>query len=77
MTNLGRYWPSTGPQITLYTPSPFISKSSKNYVVLVEFEGSSCQTESECSVEFIDTPNIDSIPNKAQSFNENLFVIGK
>lgn len=35
--NLGRYWPVTGPQITLYVPASFL-KTGKNQLVLVELE---------------------------------------
>ena len=66
LTNLGRYWPNTGPQITLYTPSVFMSPDSRNSVILVEFESSSCANPSNCFVEFIDYPLIDSIPSKAK-----------
>ena len=63
LTNLGRYWPNLGPQVTLYTPGVFMTPSATNNLVLIEFEGSSCQTSSNCVVEFIDYPIIDSIPN--------------
>lgn len=63
LTNLGRYWPKTGPQVTLYTPSVFTTLGSKNYLVLIEFEGASCTSESDCLAEFIDYPIIDNIPN--------------
>ena len=62
VSNLGRYWPNTGPQVTLYTPSPFLTAGS-NSVVLIEFESSSCQSSDDCYVEFIDHPLIDSIPS--------------
>jgi hypothetical protein len=64
ITNLGRYWPNLGPQVTLYTPSVFISPSSRNSVALIEFEGSECSSVENCFVEFIDYPIIDSIPHK-------------
>ncbi|RNA22068.1 Beta-galactosidase [Brachionus plicatilis] len=63
LTNLGRYWPKTGPQVTLYTPSVFTTLGTKNYLVLIEFEGASCTSESDCLTEFIDYPIIDNIPN--------------
>ncbi len=63
VTNLGRYWPNTGPQVTLYTPGVFISASSRNTVALIEFESSTaCESPENCYVEFIDYPIIDSIP---------------
>ena len=49
-----------GPQVTLYTPGVFTTAQVKNYVVLIEFEGSSCLS-APCSVDFIDYPIIDSI----------------
>jgi hypothetical protein len=70
VSNLGRYWPNTGPQVTLYTPSPFVSKSSRNTVVLVEFEGSACRLASNCYVEFMDKPKLDSIPNLDGNLND-------
>ena len=72
ISNLGRYWPNTGPQVTLYTPSPFVSKASKNSIVLVEFEGSSCQSSAECYVEFIDHPIIDNIPHKIDNLRRKV-----
>lgn len=56
MTNLGRYWPHMGPQVTLYVPGVFITPSITNTIVLVEFEGSSCSTAQNCYVELIDQP---------------------
>lgn len=60
-TNLGRYWPNKGPQVTLYTPGAFLKPNSNNQIVLIEFEGSECANESECYIEFIDYPIIDSL----------------
>ena len=61
LTNLGRYWPNLGPQVTLYTPGVFMTPSATNNLVLIEFEGSSCATTQNCIAEFIDYPIIDSI----------------
>lgn len=60
-TNLGRYWPNQGPQVTLYTPGAFIEPKAVNQLVLVEFEGSACANQDDCYVEFIDYPIIDSL----------------
>lgn len=61
-TNLGRYWPNMGPQVTLYTPGAFIEPNTNNQVALIEFEGSSaCANPTDCYVEFIDYPIIDSL----------------
>ncbi|KAJ4884436.1 Beta-galactosidase 17 [Raphanus sativus] len=35
--NIGRYWPSVGPQCNLYVPAPVL-KPGKNYVVIFELE---------------------------------------
>lgn len=35
--NLGRYWPSVGPQITLYVPAPYLLEGD-NELILLEFE---------------------------------------
>jgi hypothetical protein len=61
LTNLGRYWPNVGPQVTLYTPGVFSTKRAINHVLLVEFENSKCQITDKCYVELIDYPIIDNI----------------
>lgn len=63
---MGRYWPQTGPQVTLYAPGVFTTPSAKNYVALIEFEGSPCQISSSCFLEFIDYPIIDNIPTRLE-----------
>uniref|UniRef100_A0A914CTC1 Beta-galactosidase n=2 Tax=Acrobeloides nanus TaxID=290746 RepID=A0A914CTC1_9BILA len=45
--NLGRYWPTRGPQITLYVPKPFLQ--AQNTVLLIELTGAQ-----QNSVSFID-----------------------
>jgi hypothetical protein len=37
--NLGRYWPSKGPQVTLYVPEPIIQPM--NTVLIIELTGAS------------------------------------
>lgn len=56
MTNLGRYWPHLGPQVTLYTPGVFTTQSATNTIVLIEFQGSACQDPTQCYVELLDYP---------------------
>uniref|UniRef100_A0A0N5AB25 Beta-galactosidase n=1 Tax=Syphacia muris TaxID=451379 RepID=A0A0N5AB25_9BILA len=53
--NLGRYWPSIGPQVTLYTPAPVLQYT--NNIVLIELQkpNSKCY-EGNCSVDFLDHP---------------------
>lgn len=36
--NLGRYWPTKGPQITLYIPAPVIEKDGPNVLVMFELQ---------------------------------------
>lgn len=35
--NLGRYWPKTGPQVTLYVPSVYL-KTGANELIIFELE---------------------------------------
>lgn len=38
--NIGRYWPSAGPQITMYVPATFlIPQPALNTIVILELEG--------------------------------------
>ncbi|KAM7380624.1 hypothetical protein PAMP_003905 [Pampus punctatissimus] len=37
--NLGRYWPSRGPQQTLYIPGPLLSTTLPNNITVLELEG--------------------------------------
>jgi beta-galactosidase len=34
--NLGRYWPVMGPQVTLYTPGPWLNPSGTNSLTMIE-----------------------------------------
>ncbi len=52
-TNLGRYWPIAGPQITLYSPKHLFSKTQINNLVIFELEGYTCETLDECKVQFV------------------------
>lgn len=67
LTNLGRYWPHLGPQLTLFIPSVFVKKASKNYIALIEFENSTmCEVPEKCYVELIDYPILDKYGSKLQ-----------
>ena len=58
--NLGRYWPTKGPQITLYVPAPVL-QSVNNTLVLFELEytgGGPTNAANPMMVEFIDRPII-------------------
>lgn len=53
--NVGRYWPSRGPQITLFVPAHLLSTSAQNNITVLELEASPCSSGA-CTVEFTDTP---------------------
>uniref|UniRef100_A0A667Y269 Beta-galactosidase n=1 Tax=Myripristis murdjan TaxID=586833 RepID=A0A667Y269_9TELE len=53
--NMGRYWPSRGPQVTLFVPSSILSTAAPNNVTVLELEAAPC-TSGPCTVEFTDTP---------------------
>ncbi|XP_075527755.1 beta-galactosidase-like [Dermacentor variabilis] len=54
--NLGRYWPVTGPQITLYVPGPFLKPHpEENSVMLFETQGAPPRDR---TVRFIDKPRV-------------------
>lgn len=52
--NLGRYWPVTGPQITLYVPKEILT-SGTNKIVLIELQ----KAPNNGTVIFTDTANLD------------------
>ncbi|KAH6940537.1 hypothetical protein HPB50_000558 [Hyalomma asiaticum] len=55
--NLGRYWPSIGPQVTLYVPGVLLRPyPEKNTILLFETESA---PEGNRTVSFVDVPNID------------------
>ncbi|KAK7912897.1 hypothetical protein WMY93_013108 [Mugilogobius chulae] len=59
--NLGRYWPALGPQVTLYVPSSILSTAAPNNITVLELEAAPCSS-GPCTVEFTDTPVLDSNP---------------
>ncbi|XP_037526905.1 beta-galactosidase isoform X1 [Rhipicephalus sanguineus] len=64
--NLGRYWPSIGPQVTLYVPGVLLRPyPEKNTVLLFETESA---PEGNRTVSFVDVPNIDGpVPGDTES----------
>lgn len=58
--NLGRYWPTKGPQKTLFVPRNILTTSAPNNITVLELESSPCSngTLELCTVEFVDTPVI-------------------
>ncbi|KAM7419335.1 hypothetical protein PAMA_016449 [Pampus argenteus] len=53
--NLGRYWPTRGPQVTLFVPASILSTAAPNNVTVLELEGAPCSSGL-CTVEFTTTP---------------------
>ncbi|XP_068606761.1 beta-galactosidase [Brachionichthys hirsutus] len=64
--NLGRYWPSRGPQVTLFVPASVLSSAAPNNVTVLELEEAPCSS-GPCGVEFISTP----ILNATVQFNRH------
>lgn len=58
--NLGRYWPTVGPQMTLFVPRNILTTSAPNNITVLELESSPCSKGNPelCRVEFVDTPVI-------------------
>ncbi|CAG5132937.1 unnamed protein product, partial [Candidula unifasciata] len=55
--NIGRYWPSRGPQVTLYVPKPILNTEPQlNTLYLFELEHAPCADESSCYVTLTDVP---------------------
>ncbi|KAG0494244.1 hypothetical protein HPP92_005238, partial [Vanilla planifolia] len=50
--NIGRFWPSLGPQCTLYVPAPIL-RHGKNVVVIFELHA----PNPELTIEFVQQPN--------------------
>ena len=54
--NLGRYWPTRGPQQTLYVPGPLLSTTQPNNITVLELERSPDHPR----VLFMDRPHLNS-----------------
>ena len=56
--NVGRYWPSVGPQVTLYVPKYFLAAPQTKIVMLELEQPGNCadSDKHECYVKFIDKP---------------------
>ncbi|CAN6441788.1 unnamed protein product [Victoria cruziana] len=65
--NLGRYWPTVGPQCSLYVPAPIL-KHGENTVVLLELE----QANLEHMITFVSGPDFTCGPTLAASTSYNL-----
>ncbi|KAM9449698.1 beta-galactosidase [Clarias gariepinus] len=66
--NLGRYWPSRGPQVTLFVPASLLSTTAPNNITLLELEQSHC-TPDQCVVEFTHTPVINATVTHTKPYN--------
>lgn len=51
---MGRYWPSIGPQITLYVPKDILN-IGRNEITLLELQ----KAPENSTVQFTDIPNLD------------------
>lgn len=58
--NLGRYWPTRGPQVTLFVPANILSTAAPNNVTVLELEGAPCSS-GPCTVEFTVTPILNEV----------------
>lgn len=58
---LGRYWPTNGPQVTLFTPGVWMKPYPLvNQLIIVELEDPKCLTVDKiCSIQFDDHPTLD------------------
>ncbi|XP_066506652.1 beta-galactosidase isoform X2 [Hoplias malabaricus] len=70
--NIGRYWPSRGPQITLFVPAFLLSTSALNNITLLELEADPCST-GPCVVEFVNSPVINSTTKYTIPFMRGTF----
>nr|XP_028605955.1 beta-galactosidase isoform X2 [Podarcis muralis] len=70
--NLGRYWPTRGPQLTLFVPSNILVSSFLNNVTVLELEKSPCGAQ-KCFVEFVDKPVLNATLHY-ESSTEKLFT---
>ncbi|XP_036394746.1 beta-galactosidase [Megalops cyprinoides] len=70
--NLGRYWPSKGPQVTLYVPAHILTTAAPNNITVLELESAPC-TEGACTVEFTHTPILNATVTHTAADRRRLF----
>ncbi|XP_055060392.2 beta-galactosidase [Misgurnus anguillicaudatus] len=70
--NVGRYWPSRGPQVTLFVPAHLLSTSVQNNITVLELEAAPC-SPGPCTVEFTDTPIINATVKSADQYTRRPF----
>nr|XP_033479047.1 beta-galactosidase [Epinephelus lanceolatus] len=71
--NLGRYWPTRGPQVTLFVPANILSTAAPNNVTILELEEAPCSSGL-CSVEFTDTPILNATVHSGYKWHRRLFA---
>ena len=71
--NLGRYWPSRGPQVTLFVPANILSTAAPNNVTVLELEKAPCSS-GPCSVVFTATPILNATVHSDHKQPRRLFV---
>ncbi|KAI3353143.1 hypothetical protein L3Q82_019697 [Scortum barcoo] len=70
--NLGRYWPTRGPQVTLFVPANILSTAAPNNVTVLELEEAPCSS-GPCSVEFTATPILNGTVHSDDKQHRRLF----
>ncbi|KAM8879951.1 beta-galactosidase [Spinachia spinachia] len=70
--NLGRYWPTRGPQVTLFVPANILSTAAPNNVTVLELEEAPCSL-GPCSVEFTATPILNATVPSYGNWQRKLF----
>ncbi|XP_068583667.1 beta-galactosidase [Cebidichthys violaceus] len=71
--NLGRYWPTRGPQVTLFVPANILSTAAPNNVTVLELEEAPCSS-GPCSVEFTATPILNATVQSDCKWQRRLFI---
>lgn len=71
--NVGRYWPTRGPQMTLFVPANILSTAAPNNVTVLELEGALCGSKA-CTVEFTNTPILNATVQSDYKQHRRLFV---
>ncbi|XP_056264559.1 beta-galactosidase isoform X2 [Pseudoliparis swirei] len=71
--NLGRYWPTRGPQVTLFVPANILSTTAPNNVTVLELEEAPCSS-GPCSVEFTATPILNATVQSDYERERRLFI---
>ncbi|KAM9314340.1 beta-galactosidase [Pholidichthys leucotaenia] len=71
--NVGRYWPTRGPQVTVFVPANILSTAAPNNVTVLELEGAPCSS-GPCSIEFTDTPILNATVHSDYMHHRRVFV---